>query len=296
MYDTAGDIRQYIENLLIERDQLEEIRHNAAVRLNAIHQDLVYCQEQLRRLRRDSGGQSGGSLWDAISHPIDTIKEAISGPTKYNNVSSRTIEKYGNVPIVKVAIARTPLVAALETAINTISLGKFKELKNKYGHNTLYHASLVLTLENGEKVLVEKNESITIEPLKDSSSVNKNTEYMDVPFKGNHTLNSILLNGQNILGDDWFKYSGLDNNCQLFVRACLQGSGMLNPGANQFIFQDMTGIKEDLNNFKNGYVEKVMNAITSLGTTASILRGKGKINEHVKKLYSAFEKAKFRFL
>ena len=74
---------------------------------------------------------------DVLRDPIGTIKEAFAGvPTKYNNVSRRTLEKFGNEQIRTLQIARTPLTPMLGVLINTISLGKWNELLSKYGSFT----------------------------------------------------------------------------------------------------------------------------------------------------------------
>jgi hypothetical protein len=74
---------------------------------------------------------------------------------------------------------------------------------------------------------------------KDSTSIN-------VPLQGNQfTLNQLLDNGKKIQGDNFFKYSAFNNNCQLFIKDILQGSNLYNPEINKFVFQDLTTLENE---------------------------------------------------
>ena len=224
---------------------------------------------------------------DVLKDPIGTIKEAFAGtPTKYNNVSRRTLEKYGNDKILTLKIARTPLNKMLSGILNVMTLNKWNELQKKYGFDNLFHLSLI-----ANDVIIEKNETVTIEEVKHSSSLKSNTEYHNVPLNGkNITIKELVDNGQKMMGDKWFSYESFSNNCQSFVSSILRANGLETPEIRKFLYQDLTDFNEDLNKSGFSFVPKVMKHITDLGSIASRLTGKGTkkqalkaFEEHLKK-------------
>ncbi len=215
----------------------------------------------------------GSGILDVIKDPIGTIKEAFAGvPTKYNNISRRTLEQYGNEIIQTLKIARTPLNPTLPILINTISLGKWNELTKKYGFDTLYHLSLIVN----DKIIIEKNETITIEPLTSSKSIKSNTEFFNIIPNTPRTINQLMENTRKFMGDEkFFDYSALKNNCQVFVQSVLESNLFYTPEAKKFLFQDFTQFTNDLNQSGYSYVPAVMQKITDLGSIVSRLSGKG---------------------
>jgi hypothetical protein len=224
----------------------------------------------------------GKGFIDVLKDPIGTIKEAFRGaPSKYSYKSKETLDKYGNMNIKELTIARTPLNKILTTAINTISLGEFKKLQEKYGLDKLYHLSLIATLSDNQKIIIEKNEVITIEPLSSSSSIKSNTEYLKIPVTKKLTLNTMMENTKKAMGDNlYFSYESFKNNCQHMILQILSQNHMLTQNAKDFLFQNVDRIGQDLEKSdKFNYVPKIMHKITNLGSIASRLMGKGNTNE-----------------
>lgn len=219
--------------------------------------------------------KNAAGFGDFIKDPVGTVKEAFRGvPSKLNNISTKTLQEVGNVPIVKIDLARTPLAGAIEGAINTISLGSWNKLKNKYGHKQFYHLSLIATLQNGERIIAEKNEVIDIRRLSQSGSVNAKTQYLSVPYDGGLTLNMMIDRTRKSMGDTaFYDYSGLKNNCQSFVAGLLSSSSLLLPWVKDWLYQDVSGIRAEL----PSHVEKIMDATTALGSIGSRLMAKGLI-------------------
>lgn len=237
-------------------------------------------------------------IMDILRDPIGTIKETFQSiPTKLNNISTRTLDQYGGLPIQAIWIARTPLNNLLTGALNTITNGKFIELQRKYGYDKLFHLALLIQLPNG-RVIVEKNEVINIAPSKKSDFNNK-TEYFAVPlFYKQLNLRGMIENTYKLMGNDkFYSYSALggngqQNNCQDFVRAILSSNGLLSQQANQFIYQDMTNIVKDLENNNLGFVPKLLDHITDLGSKVSRLIGANKYNSIAQQRFIKFVKNK----
>jgi hypothetical protein len=224
----------------------------------------------------------GGGIIDVLKNPIGTLKEAFAGiPTKYNNVSRNTLEKH-NEKILSLRIARTPLNPALGGLLNTMSLGKWNELQKKHGFDKLFHLSLIAN----NNVIIEKNETITIELLNKSKSIKPNTEFLDVNVNKDMTLISMMDTTQKYMGDNkFFDYDAFNNNCQFFIKAILDSNGLSTDATNKFLFQDLSGMKQDLDNSKFSFIPKVMRKITDLGSIVSRLSGKG----NKQKALKAFE-------
>ncbi len=240
-----------------------------------INDDIVLVYGELKD---ENKHLSGGGFMDFLKNPIGTIKEAFRGiPSKLNNISTKTLNEYGKLPINALQIARTPLNATLNGVINIMSLGKFNELKSKYGFDKMYHLSLIATLTNN-KIVIEKNEVINIEPLSQSSTIGPNTEYLNVPLSNapNLTLIDMIDKTREYMGESkFYDYDGFNNNCQAFIASILNANNLMTPQADKFILQDVSGLQNDLNNTGFSYVPKVMRKITNLGSIVSRLIGKG---------------------
>ena len=229
------------------------------------------------RLKPEFKHLSGGGLFsDFFRHPIDTIKHVFSQASKLNNESTKTLEEFGNRPIVLMQIARTPLNQIIPTALNVVSFGQYNKVKDKLGYDKLYHLSLLLTLNDGVKVIVEKNEVIKLST--NLSSLNNQTVYMNVDLMGKQlTLNDLIERTKALMGDvNFYEYDGFTNNCQIFIDQILNAAGLNKPQYHEFLFQDLTQLKENL----PSYVPAVARKITDIRGIISRLMGKGKKNKN----------------
>jgi len=215
-------------------------------------------------------GKKGGSV-------INALRQLIFGLDQFNYASKATLEKYSNQNINSIQIARTPLNKKLEDSINALSLGRFKELTSKK-YEVLYHLSLILFLESGEQLIYEKNESVEIIELRSSTSIKDTTDFFDIDLLEPLMLATFVNNALEGMGSKFFTYKSLLNNCQNFIRVSLSSSGLLTEDADEFIYQDMSEIRENINE-SHPYFEKLLDAITELGSRQTILMGKGK-TEH----------------
>lgn len=214
---------------------------------------------------------------------MDFLKETFSGvPTKLNNISTDTMKKYGDQIIASISIVRTPLNKMLEGAINVLSMGKFHEAKKNENIDKLYHLSLLITTVDGVKIVVEKNETVNIEPLESNKSFNGNSEFMNVALNQELNLKTLIDKTISKIGDSsFYSYDSFINNCQNFTKYILEYNNLLTDKENKFIFQDVSKIKEAL----NPIVPKIMNKVTNFGSFLSRLRGRGK-KEFGRKFYN----------
>ena len=224
---------------------------------------------------------NGAGLMDMIKSGVNSVKGMFTKRESFNNVSTRTLKEYGDKPIVRLQIARQPVVKALDSVINVISLGKWDDLKKEYGFDQLMHLGLIVTVQlaNGatKNVMVEKVDAVTISPTVTMNS-NK-TEYQEVPLGGRTlTLNSMVDKALNRVGAKmFFDYSGLGvgnappNNCQYFIKYLLENSGLLDARSKSFLFQDVEKLAKQMPE----YAKTIMNGVTDLGQLANKWMGKG---------------------
>lgn len=218
----------------------------------------------------------GSGILNSILHPIDTIKEAFSPiPTKLNNISTDTLKKYGDKKITAMAICREPLDRMVEGAIKTITLGRWDKAKKDSKHPILYHLSLLVNVEGGPTIVVQKNEVIDIKP---AGVRHKDAETHRINVKSNLTLNEMIDKTLKFMGPSkFYDYSALNgNNCQDFVKSILKANNLLTPDADKFLYQDLTEFKKDLeNNTLTKHIPKTFDKVTKIGSIVSRLLGKG---------------------
>lgn len=248
--------------------------------------------------------KKGKGLIDILKDPIGTLKEALNPiPTKLNNISTKTLEEYGNKSIEKIFIVRAPVHKYLTEIINSLSMGKFDELRKKYGYDTLFHLSLVAVI--GDKnIIIEKNEVININ-LVEWSFFDKKAEYLELKIQNNLILDKMIDKTLNYMGDKkFYDYDALGagdqkaNNCQNFINSILEANNLSNKRTTDFLYQDMTEVKKGLENAGMGYIPSALKIVTNLGSRVSRLIGKGKkTNNHKKNtMLDAVINNKFRFI
>jgi hypothetical protein len=103
------------------------------------------------------------NVGQTIGNVAQQVKEQIFFPEKKLPSSIQPLfEKYKNFKILSSQIRREPILAFVDKFINLISFGKYNEAKRDLGYDKMFHLSLILQLENGPKLLVEKNERINM--------------------------------------------------------------------------------------------------------------------------------------
>lgn len=128
------------------------------------------------------------------------------------------------------------------------------------------------------KIIIEKNEVVTIEPLSQSASIKPTTEFFTVPshLLQNITLDILINNTKKYMGDKrFYDYEAFTNNCQMFIESILKANNLYTEQAGDFLMQKIEGLHNDLNNTGFSYVPKVVKKITDLGSIVSRLIGKG---------------------
>lgn len=227
------------------------------------------------KLKPEHSHLEGAGIFDWIKSKTSGAISAVKNYFKprldgYNNISKKTLEQYGNMPIKQLFILRTPISGGLNKVINFVSLGKWDELKKKYAFDSLFHLSLVALLENGKNIIIEKNDVVNISP---EYKMYPTSETVDIPIGNDLTINKILDTARTKIGDNtFFSYDAFKNNCQFFIRYLLEGQNLYSEQAKNFLFQDLENIYNEL----PSYVPKVMKGATTMGAIVDKILGRGR--------------------
>jgi hypothetical protein len=230
-------------------------------------------------LKPEHSHLSGSGIFDFFKKGVEKVKEFFSPRLDgYSNTSKKTLEQYGNLPIKSLTIYRTPISSLIDKALNLISFGKFGDLKKQYGFDKLFHLALVANV-GSKNIIIEKNEVVNISTEYKTS---KDTETFTIDMKGQtFTVNEMLDKARKNVGDKtFFDYDAFKNNCQFFIRYCLEAVGLYSEQAKNFLFQDVEGIYKGL----PSYVSKIAKVATRTGAVASKILGRGN-NKMKQKIY-----------
>lgn len=190
------------------------------------------------------------------------------------------LAKYGDKPVIGITVSRSPLPNLMDTLLDKFSLGLYYKRIMNSPYDKLFHLRLDLKLQDGTIVMIEKNEVLTmvVNPFPNKDAQNFVLDPTEVP--DGLTVNIMLQGAARIQGNKFYRYSAINNNCQDFVLACLNGSGIHNQKLNSFVKQNVSGLFGDLVNLRKG-----INTITDIAAKANeLMYGSGihPIDEYVK--------------
>ncbi|MGV8131493.1 MAG: hypothetical protein ACP5N7_05340 [Candidatus Pacearchaeota archaeon] len=188
-------------------------------------------------------------------------------PNKLDRTSYNTFEKNKAKKIVGITVRRAPIFSAVDKVLNFISLGKFAEGKRNAGYDKMFHLSAVLDMEDGTKIIIQKNERIN---LTENFKNEEGTEYRTTPYEGELSLSELMEKTEKLMGTfKFYQYNALENNCQDFISAVLKAAGAADADTLKFVKQDMTEILKAMPK----YVGKVSQFVTDLGGKFNQLMG-----------------------
>ena len=158
------------------------------------------------------------------------------------------LNKIGSNKIVSARVGRTPVQAIIQGALKTVA---------NVPYDDLFHLFIELTLDNGQKWILEKIERINL--VKEDRSKKQAVEFTS-SFSVNKTVDELFQNTKNRMGDKFLPYQSASNNCQYFIMGVLDGNGLNNSERTSFVKQDTKAIFE-----KNPALRKFANTLTDIG-------------------------------
>lgn len=207
----------------------------------------------------------------------DTVKALVYGRDDYPPHVRQFIKDNKYKQIKKIKVGKSPIEALTKEKGDILTFGKYSQVLKKNNIDDLYHDWLEIELDDGKKYIIEKNEVISVEELKQKY---KNPQYLDVPITNNIRVNNFLKKPLAKKGKDLLKYNVTDNNCQDFVQTVLNESKVNDKKIDEFVKQPTKGIFEE-KEFKVPII--VSNVITDIAEKINIIKegaGRKKISKH----------------
>jgi hypothetical protein len=258
-YLLVDRIRDRIEELEEQKEELEDLinAQPGDPNLAHYHQLLYAVEHQLQVLENElvalqNQGAGMGNEGGYISRKRIKIMKARPKTDEQllvplPNYIKDFIKTNGDVPIAYIEVCREPVMAAIETAANLITLGKYNKDKLDRDFDKMFHLFMVIGLENGKRFVYEKNQKITLFPTgKDfSKGSSKGAECRPVTGVAakNVTFGDMVLKAIKKVGiHQYSDYDIINRNCQRFVADNLAAVGLLSPTLKSFIEQDVTDL------------------------------------------------------
>ena len=158
------------------------------------------------------------------------------------------LSKIGNNNIISARLGRTPVQAVIQGALKVVA---------NVPYDDLFHLFIELTLDNGQKWILEKIERINL--VKEDRSKKQGAEFTS-SFLVNKTMNELFQNTKDRMGDRFLPYQSASNNCQVFIMGVLDGNGLNNSERTKFVKQDTKSIFAN-----NPALRKFANTLTDIG-------------------------------
>ena len=190
-----------------------------------------------------------------------TTKALIYGRENISPNVDKFMRDHGDEPLLEMIISRNVVSSILTGSMKLLS----SQFREKMGSDKLYHLKLLIRTTYSN-VSIEKNEVITISPYQ----MNYQAENLYVHFPPGITINILLENTRNEMGNSFLTYSARDNNCQNFVLSLLQSNGLSNERNILFTKQSTTGLFST-------EMRKFTNTITDIAGKIDIIREGGNL-------------------
>jgi len=179
----------------------------------------------------------------------------------------KLLSKIGSEEVKSVKLIRTPLSSSTRFLLNIASFGQLEKKMKETNIDKLFHLSMLI---NGRYEL-EKNEVIKMQV--NPNAVKSNSETLDVPITQYLTIQQVMNNTKEQMGDKYGPYDGKYNNCSVFLSNVLSANGLENFQTEKFINQQTI---ELFNKFPS-----LTKYITDIATTAGAvvdrqIQGEGK--------------------
>lgn len=196
---------------------------------------------------------------------VKRVVRAFKGPRKDKMPppARALLEQVKDEKITHLEIYRTPLSPILKGVINLVKSRPFDEL---------YHLFMVIETESGKQLLIEKNEVINFRNLK-NTDLTQNSQGQEVAVNKEITIGELLDNSIKAMGEKFYLYNAINNNCQIFIYNLLKNSGLGNQDNYNFILQDVKDLVPS-------FWENVADKITDLAGAIDIIKqGEGRQSE-----------------
>lgn len=189
--------------------------------------------------------------------------------------SRDTLKKYGSHRVVNAILFRRPIPSALTYALK-LYVDNNKIFTTSY--DKLFHLGVMLILDNGIIISVDKNQVINIKKIDkiEVQSTKTGTEIKEVNLNNHiYTLDQVISNTRTRMGDKFEVYNAFTSNCQDLILNLLDANKYGNKSDRIFIKQDLTELIKNIQLYP--YFQAFLQGVTDLARlTDIILYGKGR--------------------
>lgn len=192
------------------------------------------------------------------------FKSVVSGSDSLAPDVKSILSRKGDATIYSIKVGRTPVQGMITGIIKIVSTTPY---------DTLFHLFIQMTTSKG-LILLQKNARINM--MEGSSTDIENAEWLDVPNVPQITVNQLIENTRNQMGQKFIPYSPSGNNCQDFIMNVLTSNGMNDPTVLDFVKQDTKSI------FASPWFRKFARSVTNLGGSFDVLLQGGKLHHRFK--------------
>tara|TARA_R110000803_G_scaffold117271_2_gene185824 strand:+ start:166 stop:987 length:822 start_codon:yes stop_codon:yes gene_type:complete len=224
--------------------------------------------DELQSILNDKQNQVEGGRLNVVKR----VREVFKGVRKdrFPPAERKWLDENGSKIITKMTLFREPVETAIDRVINYLSLGKWAEMKNKYGFDNFFHLGMVVEYDDGKMVSIDKTGTLNI---KEVSGVPSKAETLEIPIRNRFSFNHMINGAKRILGDEkFFRYDAFKSNCQMFVMGLIKAVGVDSPSVRDWVFQDITELVKEL----PSYVGKVAKTLTNIAGVADVaIHGEG---------------------
>ena len=220
-----------------------------------------------------------------ILRSIENAKTLLFGVDNYTAGARRVINKFANEKINDIIIYRNELSKGLKFVLSAVSRQDFDKRVKELGYDKLYHLGIVIDTNKGRYSL-EKNETITLkerpiikgEACRRASTSHtpdapeacgaRHREHETLAFKVNKTLtlSQLLNNTHKYMGNKYFVYDAIRNNCQDFILSIFKANHLSSPNVDKFIKQN------NLDSLFDKQTKTAVDVVTETGGRLNTLR------------------------
>ena len=134
--------------------------------------------------RRKSTPQNGEGIGDVIKR----IRDVWGGVRKNAPPAIRRFtEQNGDAKITKIVVCRKPIVPAIERLASWVSGGRWDSNKKDLQYDKMFHLFLIMTLDNGRSIKLEKNQVVEL-----STNTATGSDFVNAPAPRSITWREML--------------------------------------------------------------------------------------------------------
>lgn len=185
----------------------------------------------------------------------------------------RALEAHGARIITAMSVCRDPIGPLITQALDAMTEGRVTRILAERGYDALYHLFLLVSLDDGTQLRVEKNQRLSVRPAAEAPP-DADTKCLELGFPAGLSFGTMWQNGrayqEKTIGSEFTAYDSLANNCQVFVMAMVLGSFaycLTCGGRDQLI----TFIKQDISDLFGPAVEKLVRGVISVARAADMI-------------------------